>query len=269
MSENKDQNRDKTKDAGVKDVPSSSSEGSAELLTEQLETNPEKDLADIDSILGEEDPNFIKQLEEIQIPPGTSLSVLDNILALEASNISFTAQLKKVINVKENPRLVISFWLLVAVILFAVFFVWSANRNIFRENLFLNSYATWNKEVKDYNPLNEAESFYDNPRFSKNLMTLSKMFINVKSSENSGPTPMLALEVNVEGISADAIIEIKDREAEFKDLLLRFVEEQTYDELVTTAGKQNLCDQFRIIINSHLTQGQVRRVLLKSFIIKP
>ncbi|MBC7421788.1 MAG: flagellar basal body-associated FliL family protein [Bdellovibrio sp.] len=264
MSENKDQNRDKSKAEDAEAVASSTEE-----LSEQLEANPEQDLADIDNILGEEDPQFLKQLSDIKIPPGVSLSVLDGELAEKPYKASVFQQIKKIFNIKKNPKVVISFWLVVVVITGAVLFVWNANKNLFEENLFLNSYATWNHSVQDYNPLSETEAFYDNPRFSKNLMTLSKMFINVKSSENSGTTPMLALEVNVEGISADAIIEIKDREAEFKDLLLRFVEDQTYDELTTTEGKKNLCDQFRIIINSHLTQGQVRRVLLKSFIIKP
>lgn len=264
MSENKDQNRDKTKKTAVDEVPSSAAEAS-----EQLEDNTEADLADIDTILEEEDPEFLKQLSDIQIPAGTSLASIDNVPKPKATRLSLLSQVKKVFNVRAEPKLVISFWLLVAVIGLSVFFVWNANRNIFHENLFLNSFGVWNSEVKQYNPLSETESFYENPRFSKNVMTLSKMFINVKASENSGSTPMLALEINVEGISADAIIEIKDREAEFKDLLLRFTEEQSYDELVTTAGKQNLCDQFRMIINAHLTQGQVRRVLLKSFIIKP
>ncbi|MEQ1724280.1 MAG: flagellar basal body-associated FliL family protein [Pseudobdellovibrio sp.] len=95
------------------------------------------------------------------------------------------------------------------------------------------------------------------------------MHVNVKPSENSGNNPMLALEVTAEGLSTDAIVEIKDREAEFKDMLLRLTEDKTYDELSEAEGKQNLCEQFRDLLNANLTRGQVRRVLLKSFIIKP
>ena len=91
----------------------------------------------------------------------------------------------------------------------------------------------------------------------------------MKPSENSGPNPMLAIEVTAEGLAADAIIEVKDREAEFKDFLLRLTEDKTYDELTEAEGKQLLCEQYRDLLNSHLTRGQVRRGLLKSFIIKP
>ncbi len=264
MSENKDQNRDESTPGGSSD----DAEGSSD-LDEAVETNPEQDLTDIDSILTEEDPDFLSHLTEIHIPPGTALTDLDAPPAAVENRTTATEQIKKLFNIKEKPKVVGSFWLLVFVVAGALFFIWNSKNNPFSESLFLNSYSGWNSLVKDYNPNTESELFYENPRFSKNLMTLSKMFINVKSSESSGPTPMLALEVNVEGISSDAIIEIKDREAEFKDLLIRFVEERTYDELITTEGKINLCDQFRIIINSHLTLGQVRKVLLKSFIIKP
>ena len=88
-------------------------------------------------------------------------------------------------------------------------------------------------------------------------------------SENSGDNPMLAIEVTVEGLSTDAIIEIKDREAEFKDMLSRLTEEKTYDDLVAAEGKRVLTEQYRDLMNANLTRGQVRRVLLKTFIIKP
>ena len=80
---------------------------------------------------------------------------------------------------------------------------------------------------------------------------------------------MLAIEITAEGLSADAIIEIKDREAEFKDMLLRLTEEKNYDELVEAQGKLALCEQYRDLLNAYLTRGQVRKILLKSFVIKP
>ncbi len=265
MAKNKDQNLD----GGLLETNTEADSPLPDESLDPLEANPEQDLADIDVILTEEDPQFINQMSEIQIPAGTNIDFADTGLKADVVEITFLQQFKKMFNYSEKPKAVVSFWLAVLLGCGGIVYIWNSKRNLLKENLFLTSYASWNNDVHTFNPLTESEPFYDNQRFSRNLMTLSKMFINVRSSENSGTTPMLALEINVEGISSDAIIEIKDREAEFKDLLLRFTEERTYDELITTLGKQNLCDQFRIIINSHLSQGQVRRVLLKSFIIKP
>jgi flagellar basal body-associated protein FliL len=135
--------------------------------------------------------------------------------------------------------------------------------------LFITSFDKIGTVSADYNPNTDTESFYDNQRFAKNLITMSRLFVNIKASENSGNNPMLIIEVTVEGLSTDAIVEIKDRQAEFKDLLARHSEEKNYDELVEAVGKRALTDQFRDLLNANLTRGQVRRVLIKSFIIKP
>ncbi len=251
MSDDKDQNRDAL-------TPSSSDE---EVY----------DISEIDAVIADEDPEFLSQINEIKITgSGANLSVMDEAFVVAAqSEIRFRDQLLQIFNYAKNPRLFTLFWSIVSFIVLLFFLTWGVTKNFFPQKLFLTSFADLGENVRDYNPLTETEAFYDNPKFSKNIMTLSKMFINVQPSASSGPNPMLALEVNVEGLAADAIIEIKDREAEFKDLLLRYTEEKNYDELTTTAGKQDLCDQFRRVINSHLTRGQVRKVLLNSFIIKP
>ncbi|MBC7742035.1 MAG: flagellar basal body-associated FliL family protein [Bdellovibrionaceae bacterium] len=269
MAKNKDQNLDPDMLEVTADEGAPNADGSVDDSADQIQTDPEQDLIDIDQILTEEDPQFIQQINGIKIPEGANLTAIDQAIKAEIIEASFSHQAKKLFNVSKNSKAVITFWISILLVGAGIFYVWNSKKDLLKENLFLTSYAVWNSQVNSFNPISEAEPFYDNQRFSRNLMTLSKMFINVRASENSGPTPMLALEINVEGISSDAIIELKDREAEFKDMLLRFTEERTYDELATTLGKQNMCDQFRIIINSHLTQGQVRRVLLKSFIIKP
>jgi flagellar basal body-associated protein FliL len=229
------------------------------------------DFNEIDQAIAAEDPQFLKQVSEIKInSSGVDLSAMEQTLQVkQAQKISFKDQIKAIFNYSKNPKNFFVFWLTTIGVIALLVFTWGIQKNFLHQKLFLNSFAELGPTVRDYNPLTETVAFYDNPKFSKNIVTLSKMFINLKSSENSGPRPMLALEINVEGISADAIIEIKDREAEFKDLLLRYTEEKTYDELLNTNGKKNLCELFRQIINSHLTRGQVRKVLLNSFIIKP
>ena len=226
---------------------------------------------EIDKAIAAEDPNFLNEIGGIKLTGGgADLSVMGEAFqVLAESEITLKDRLVVLFQYSQRPKQFVLFWSTFLGVLSLLFITWKVQKNFLDQKLFMNSFADLGGEVRDYNPLTETEAFYDNPKFSKNIMTLSKMFINLKTSENSGPAPMLALELNVEGLSSDAIVEIKDREAEFKDLLLRYSEEKNYDELVTTKGKQELCDQFRQIINSHLTRGQVRKVLLNSFIIKP
>lgn len=228
-------------------------------------------LKEIDQMIEAEDPNFIKQVSEIKITAsGGGHSVMNEALHVASRpEVKLLDQILVPFRYSKNPKGFALFWSSVVAVGLLMVLTWGVKRNFMSQKLFLTSLGELGEGVRDYNPLDEIEDFYDNPKFSKNIMTLSKMFINIQASENSGTTPMLALEINVEGISSDAIVEIKDREAEFKDLLIRYSEERTYDDLVTSAGKQKLCDQFREIINSHLTRGQVRKVLLSSFIIKP
>lgn len=228
-------------------------------------------LFDVDSLLNEEDPDFLNQLNKIKIDTtALDLTIMDQALSLDKnSHLALLSLLRRPFEFKNNTKSVLIFWFMVVLSVASIKIAWSYKNSLFSENLFLNSFAELGKEVRDYNPNTEIEAFYDNPRFSKNLITISSMHVNVKPSENSGNNPMLALEITAEGLSTDAIVEIKDREAEFKDMLLRLTEDKTYDELSEAEGKQILCEQYRDLLNANLTRGQVRRVLLKSFIMKP
>lgn len=258
-----DQNPEKDAESGVEQEAEDSVEG--EPATE------EELLLDVDSILSEEDPDFLNQLNKIEIDTGpVDMSIMDQILGSHGkSHSNLLNSLKRPFEFKSNTKQVFTFWTIFIFAIAAGKIAWNYKDSILHQNLFLNSFAEIGSDLKDFNPNNEVESFYDNLRFAKNLVSISPMHVNLKPSENSGSNPMLAIEVTAEGLSADAIIEIKDREAEFKDMLLRLTEEKTYDELVESEGKQTLCGQYRDLLNSYLTRGQVRRVLLKSFVIKP
>lgn len=190
-------------------------------------------------------------------------SIVQQIIKGFKALFSFTSSFTK------KPKQAFLFLISLLIIGGLIGFTWTNKKNLIFRKLFLNSFAELADQVHDYNPLIDTVVFYDNPKFSKNIVTLSKMVVNLKPSQNSGNNPMLVLEINVEGISADAIIELKDREAEFKDLLSRYQEEKTYDQLNSSLGKHLLCEELRDIINSHLTRGQVRKVLLNAFVIKP
>lgn len=231
----------------------------------------EDQLFDVDSILNEEDPDFLNQLSKIQIDSeAVDLSIMDQALGFdEKKHKSLRTFFMRPFEFSSNTKPVLLFWTAFIISIGVIKIAWDNKSNILHQNLFLNSFAEIGADLKEFNPNDEVESFYDNLRFAKNLITISPMHVNLKPSESSGNNPMLAIEITTEGLSADAIIEIKDREAEFKDRLLRLTEEKTYDELVVSDGKQILCEQYRELMNSLLTRGQVRRVLLKSFVIKP
>ena len=238
------------------------------------EINDEIALEDIDLLLQEEEPEFLKQISQIQIDDaGVNLSIMDDVIstisAREQKKFNWKSHAKNIFSVQDDPKKFFLFWSLISVSVVVVFFGLKISNSVLSKGLFLRSYSEWGLDANAYNPLSEVELFYDNPRFAKNLMTMTKMVSNIKPSESSGTNPMLALEINVEGLSAESIIEIKDREAEFKDILLRESEEFSYDDLISTEGKKSLLEKYQAAINANLTQGQVRRVLIKSFILKP
>jgi flagellar basal body-associated protein FliL len=198
---------------------------------------------------------------------------MDQALGMQQNgmNSSVLDYMKKPFEVKANTRDVLLFWLFVIVAVTVFKFTWNFKYNYLHQDLFLRSFSEIGGPIQEFNPnvREESEPFYDNSRFSKNLLTLPRLNVNLKRSVNSGDNPMGAFELTVEGLSSDAIIEIKDREAEFRDLIARFVEEKNYDELTTAQGKSDLCDKLRDKINENLTVGQVRRVLIKNFLMKP
>jgi flagellar basal body-associated protein FliL len=111
--------------------------------------------------------------------------------------------------------------------------------------------------------------FYDSARASQNLVSLKRMVFNIQASRSSGRQPMAAVELFIEGYSPDVIIEIKDREPELLDLLQREGEQLTYDQLSTAEGKRNFSEKLQNTVNQVLTEGKVKKIYLKNFILKP
>lgn len=131
------------------------------------------------------------------------------------------------------------------------------------------SLEEWSGQSYKYDPETEMDSFYDSPRTIQNIMSLPKMVVNLQTSSNSGPNPMAALEFFIEGLSPEAIVEVKDREAEIRDLFQRTIEEVSFDELDSSSGKQLLTEHLRDNLNAILTMGKIRRVFIKEAVIKP
>ncbi|MBV2167938.1 MAG: flagellar basal body-associated FliL family protein [Bdellovibrio sp.] len=136
-------------------------------------------------------------------------------------------------------------------------------------DLFIGSLADWSQNKYQYDPKNEMESFYESTRTAQNVLVMKKMVVNLRRSSESGQNPMGAFEFYVEGTASEVVVEIKDREPEIEDLFLRTIEEMTFDQVSSGEGKRLLCDRLRKEVNKVLTKGYVRRVFIKTAIIKP
>ncbi len=230
------------------------------------------EMSEIDSLLQKEDPEFLKQLSEIKIDNARAeLSLMERALKDQGSVSIFRVFIKAisvVFNFKENYKILFPFWIMIFLILGSIFYIVKVRSWDKPDSLFLTSYAEWGLETHSYNPMTDTEMFFDNSRLLKNIVTLKKMVANIKPSETSGSNPMVAFELNIEGVSIEVAIEVKDREAEFKDLILRSAEQMSYDELANSEGKKLFAERIVAALNSNLTQGQIRKVLYKSFIIK-
>lgn len=137
------------------------------------------------------------------------------------------------------------------------------------EELFIRSMGDWASQKYQFNPRTETESFYESTRAAQNVFLMNRMVVNLRRSSESGVNPMAAFEFYVEGAAPDVVVEIKDREAEVEDLFLRTIEEMTFDQVASGEGKQELCARLRKEVNKILTKGYVRRVFIKTAIVKP
>lgn len=135
--------------------------------------------------------------------------------------------------------------------------------------MFITQLDKWASSSKTYIPETEMESFYDSMHGVQNVLALTKMVVNLRKSASSGDNPMGAFEFVVEGAASEAVVEVKDREPEMRDLFQRIIEEMTFDQVSTPDGKQVMCDRIRKSLNSVLTKGKIRRVFIKTVILKP
>lgn len=152
-----------------------------------------------------------------------------------------------------------------------VFIYLSLTRGIFRgeTNLFVTSLESVADDVYTTNPEDEREPFYDNLRMGNHLFLIPKIVVNLKKSTKSSDTPMGAFEFYIEGTNQDVLIEIKDREVEIRDLMYRTIEDFTFEQADSPEGKEQMTEKLRKEVNMVLTQGKIRKVWLKTAIVKP
>lgn len=246
----------------------------------------------LEEVLQEEDPTFVQELSSLKNSheltdaseavvletmnavkkKNEEESFLDRVIEKKVSKKKWTYQvytvLKQPFLFKTHPKKALGFWIVFIGIGVGYKLAFKAHYWTHESTLFLTSYAALGVPVEDYDMINEVESFFENSHFVKNVMSFSRLVVNIKPSEESGPNPMVAFDVVIEALSSDAIVEVKDREAEFKDLILREAEEFTYDQLGETEGKTQLAKILLSKINANLTKSQIRKVYYNNFILK-
>jgi hypothetical protein len=135
--------------------------------------------------------------------------------------------------------------------------------------LFIPSLEAIASETYEFDPEIEVEPFYDNLRATQNLLLMPKLVVNLKRPTSGTANPMGAFEFFIEGVVPEVIVEVKDREAAVKDAMQRAAEEFSFESLETGEGKRALCERLRREINLLLTTGSVKRVLIKTIVLKP
>lgn len=136
-----------------------------------------------------------------------------------------------------------------------------------RSDLFVHSLADVADQSFEIPTDSKSEPLYENLRVSQNLFLLPRLIVNLKRSQNSGSNPMGAFEFFVEGMTQEVLVEVKDRETEVRDQLARTVEEFTFDQVDSADGKKLLAEKIRKDLNSLLTSGKVRKVLIKTAVV--
>jgi flagellar basal body-associated protein FliL len=152
---------------------------------------------------------------------------------------------------------------------YVIYFMFRIGLPIKEKDIFLNSLQEVATEVATYDLKEGQEFFFDSIRASQNIMYLPKQVVNLKPSPGSGRNPMAAFEVYLEGNSPEVLIEIKDREAEVKDVIQRTAEKEIFESLETIEGKKLFLEKLQREVNSVLTMGRLRKVYFKTFISKP
>lgn len=115
------------------------------------------------------------------------------------------------------------------------------------------------------------EDFNDPILHPEFVVTIERVVVNLRRTPEaeSGSNPMAAFEFFIQADSQVGAIEVKDRNIEIRDQIARAVEQMTYSDLATDAGKTRLKLVLRKQLNEIMTKGRVRRVYFKTIVLNP
>lgn len=160
---------------------------------------------------------------------------------------------------------------LVAIMAICVALVVANTRGVWLPQLnepILQSLEEHAEMVEKFNHLAEGESFYSAFPQERYEFLFKKFKVNLRRTPEH-PLPMGAFEVIVLLDSKDTAIEVRDREVAFHDLLQRVFEEESFPDLESDLGKARLKGRIKRELNEQLTQGWVKEVSFRTFILKP
>ncbi|HMN67364.1 MAG TPA: flagellar basal body-associated FliL family protein [Bdellovibrionales bacterium] len=132
----------------------------------------------------------------------------------------------------------------------------------------LQSLTVGADKVETYDPKQEGESFYAAFPQERHEYLFDRIKVNLKRSTEN-PNPMGAFEIIVLLDSKDTAIEVADRRVEFFDDVQRVFEDHLVTDLDTEIGKERLKAGIKRELNAKLTQGWVKDVNFKTFVLKP
>jgi len=113
-----------------------------------------------------------------------------------------------------------------------------------------------------------TEDFLRSSRTPPNIFLINRFVVNLSGRGESG-NPMLAAEIYLESLNPHALAEIKRREGFFRDNIINFSSQWTYEELATSEGKERYLNALRDELQTKINKGQLSRSYFKSIILKP
>lgn len=114
----------------------------------------------------------------------------------------------------------------------------------------------------------EWEAFRSPLRHPEYIVKFEKMFIILKSFTKRDFQPTLILSLYVEANSQDAARELKDRQAEFYDIIARTFEGIKRENLSDTNGKMRAKKVIKKEMNKAMTKGKVVKIYYRDFLVK-
>jgi len=129
----------------------------------------------------------------------------------------------------------------------------------------LSEYADSVIDLKANEP---TENFLRPSRIPPNIFLIKRFVTNIVGQGESD-TPMIAAEIYLEALNPHSLAEIKSRESYFRDTVISFTNQWTYEELVTREGKERFLNALKDELQSKIKKGKLSKIYFKSIILKP
>lgn len=144
------------------------------------------------------------------------------------------------------------------------------NHLLYKDNFhFYGSMEELSNYSFSYNLKDKQEPFFNSPRVKIYSLQLKPIVVNLKRNPKKKENPMGFFEFIFEGNTGEVVVELKERESEFIDVISRVIETQTYESLDTLEGKVELKDLVRRELNKKLNSGVIKKAELRNIFVKP